>query len=249
MNSTIRRALLRIAALALPALAVACLSGHDNPAANIGQIIGPDSNGNGTTGGGSGALAGIYKLSTFNGHTMPDTIIDTSVDVVGDSSRTTIAIMDSAMLQLDTDSLALETDYLQWTDQRSSAFGGPSFTFSTIGSGASDSVYCGPSGYNDTLATQTAFTIAQMTCVAFGFSFFRAATQYTIGGDSLVGTAFYQLFDSAAYATMLPVYQNTVPLVWKFSRSPTDQRGVAPPSAGAARRARRIVITTRTRRN
>ena len=161
MDSTIRRALMRVAALALPAMAAACLSGHDNPASGIGQIIGPDSQGSTTTGGSGGNVAGIYKLSTFNGASLPDTIV--KVDTLSpDSDRVIIAILDSAKLQLDTDSLAFENDFFQLTDIRATAGStGPQFNFTTIG--GADQVVCAGGTYLDTLATQTSFRM-QDTC-------------------------------------------------------------------------------------
>jgi hypothetical protein len=241
MNSTIRRALVRLAALVIPVAAVACVSGVDAPPYTGPEIYKPITNGGAGGGGtGGGSAVGIWRLSTFNGHSLPDTIVNDTAPSNPDTSRLIIAVLDSARLQLDTDSTASEIDYFQLTDQRGGQgiTGGPTFTFSTFGGG--DAVQCGGGRYLDTLATQKSFTLQQMSCFTYGFAFARLATTYTLASDSLVGTVFYQYFDSAA-TTGIPVYSAQVPLVWKFLSPATGQRTVAAPS-GKVMRQKRIVI-------
>ena len=237
MNSTIRRALLRIAALALPALAVACLSGHDNPAANIGQIIGPDSTG-GTSGTSGGNVAGFYRLSTFNGASLPDTVV--KVDTLSpDSDRVIIAVLDSAVLQLDTDSTVFENDYFQLTDIRATAGAtGPQFNFSTIGGG--DPVACAGGTYLDTLETQTTFQMQNLLCATFASTFTVPTVTYTVAGDSLSGSEFYQFYDSAGVVNT-PTIPGNVQLVWKFFSSTGAQHRTAAPS-GKIMKGRRIIL-------
>jgi hypothetical protein len=237
MNSTIRRSLVRVAALALPVMAVACLSGHDNPSSGIGQIIGPDSSGAGGTAGGS--VPGTYKLSTFNGNALPDTIV--KIDTLSvDSDRVVIAVLDSAILQLNHDSTATETDYFAIQDIRAtSGSSGPQFNFSRAG--GQDSVACIGGTYLDTLATQASFPLTPQQCTTFGFTFTTLTTNYAVASDSLVGPVTYQFFDSAAYATFTPVYTATVPLVWKFFNSTTaSEHSIAAPKG--VMRSRRVIV-------
>ena len=239
MNSTIRRSLVRVAALALPVMAVACLSGHDNPSSGIGQIIGPDSSGAGGTSGGS--VSGTYKLSTFNGNALPDTIINVNVSIPSDSARLILAVLDSAQLILDTNGLAFENDFFQLTDQRSGPGlipATPTFSFSTIGGG--DEVVCVGGTYSDSLVTQTTFQLQGQVCGNYGSTYTVPTLVYAVGGDSLVGTEYYQFVDTTGIV-LSPTIPASVSLVWKFFSAATDQRQVSAP-AGKVMKARHIVV-------
>lgn len=240
MTSMTRRALVRLAVLALPVAAVACVGGVDNPA--IPQQLTVDSSGNGATGGGgNGAIAAVYKLSTFNGHTLPDTIVDDSTPTADpDSNRKVVAILDSAYLYLDTVFTVEETDWFDVIDQRS---GTPAPTFSFSRGFGGDSVDCAQGTYNDTSATDTIFSITGLTCQTFGYTFPRLGATYLFSGDSLISTnVTYQYFDSAANATngIWPQYSGTTTLTWDHFLPPTDQHGVSAPRG--LQKGRRIAI-------
>jgi hypothetical protein len=249
MSTTVRRAIVRLAAVTLPVVMVACISGHDE-SPTAGQIIGPvDSTGGGGGGGGTGGnLVGLYHLTSFNGATLPDTIVADSVtpstDPGADSSRKYIVVLDSAELILNTDSTASETDFFQLTDQRSSQVTPlPAFAFSTIGGGGTDSVPCTGSTFSATVPTGASFALRQMSCTNYGFQYTMPGTTYSAAHDTLVGTVFYQFFDSAATRGW-PVYSGTPTLVWKFFSLPPagGQHAIAAPGKAAMRQSRRIVI-------
>jgi hypothetical protein len=241
MTSTTRRAILHLAAMALPVLTVvACIGGVDNPP--IAQMLTPDSSSTGGLGSGGGFVVGLYKLSSFNGVTLPDTILNTGIVGAPDSAREVWAILDSAELQLDSDSTVIEKDYFQMlVDLRGpNTLPGPTYSFSTAAGG--DSVICGGGTYIDTAASQTSFLLGQQSCFSYGYTADRLANSYAVSGDSLTGTVNYQFYDSAA-TTGVPVYSALVPVVWKFfgPSSITAQHGVAAPK-GTLRKGKRIVL-------
>jgi hypothetical protein len=242
MTSMTRRAILRLAALALPVAAVACVGGVDNPP--IPQQLTIDSTGNAASGGGGGFAVGLYKLSTYNGATLPDTLVKDSVDQ-GDTTRIVTAILDSAELQLDTDSTVIEKDYfLLARDVRAGGGLSPaSPSFNLAYAVVTDSVICTGGTYIDTSAQQTSLNVTQQTCNTYGGSFTRLGTTYTVA-DSLTGTMFYQYYDSAASLNQ-PVYASTATLVWDYFSVPiiSAQHGTAAPRGkSGARKARRIAI-------
>jgi hypothetical protein len=242
MTSTIRRAIVRLAAMALPVAAVSCIGGVDNKfePQQITPLGGGSSSG-GTTG---GYAVGLYKMSAFNGGTLPDTIIAPGVDSVenGDSTRIIVAILDSAELQLDTDSTVIEKDYFQLArDVRAGAgISNPTLTFNLAYAIMTDSVICTGGTYVDTSSEQTSFDVTSQGCYTYGASFTRLGNTYAIGGDSLVGSTFYQYYDSAA-TLLWPPFEQQVSVTWKYFSAPviTAQHGTAAPR-GSIRKGRRI---------
>jgi hypothetical protein len=240
MTSMTRRAILRLAALALPVAAVACVGGVDNPP--IGQQLTYDSSGSTTTGGSGNNVAAVYKLSTFNGHTMPDTLVDCTLTQCsgGDTTREIIAILDSAYLWLDTTLAVQETDYFDLQDQRSAPTG-PTFAFTRID--GQDTVICASGTYNDSVETDTVFQIQNLSCLTFGATWVRPSATYTFTGDSLItSTVFYQYFDSAATLGWAP-YAAVSSETWDYFEAPVDQHGVSAPRG--LRKGRRITIQSR----
>jgi hypothetical protein len=239
MTTTIWRAMVRLAAMALPVAVVACISGTDQPLGPVGQVIKPIGTGGGGSGTGGGNVIGVFHLSTFNGASLPDTVVNIDISVP-DSTRTVVAILDSASLELDSGGTALETDYFQVArDNRSTAaLQGLQFAFARVGT---TPVTCVGGTYVDTLSTQTSFQLQGFQCESFGGTFPRLPTSYTVAGDSLVGSVIYQYYDSAA--TMgAAVYTSTVPFVWKYFSAVTGQHTVSAPRGTALTRAKRIVI-------
>jgi hypothetical protein len=228
--------------MTLPVAAVvACVGGVDNPA--IPQYLQPDSGGS-TTGGSTNALVGLYKLSTFNGNTLPDTIINDAF-ANADSTRNVTAILDSAELQLDSDSTVIEKDYFILASDIRQGTGlnpdTPSFSFGY--GGTSDSVICTGGQYLPPTSPATATAFTQMSCFTFSWVFTRLATTYNYVGDSLSGSVIYQYFDSAA-ALGQPDTTITATMTWDYSGPATisAQHGTGAP-AGTIRKGRRVIIT------
>jgi hypothetical protein len=245
MTSMTRRATLRLAVLALPVAAVACIGGTTNLPTEQTLTVDSSSSTSGSGGGVGGFAVGLYKLTSFNGSALPDTIVKDSVEI-GDSTRIVTAILDSAELQLDTDSTVIEKDYFQLPrDVRAGPLlSPPTPAFNLAYAIVTDSVICTGGTYIDTSAQQTSINITQQSCGTYGASFTRLASTYTIAGDSLTGSMFYQYYDSAATLNW-PVYENTATLTWKYYSIPivSAQHGTtAPRGKGGVRKARRIAI-------
>jgi hypothetical protein len=238
MTSTIRRAIVRLAALALPVAAVACIGGVDNKFEP--QVITPDSTGStGGTGGSGGSAIGVWQLASFGGHAMPDTVINVNVSSA-DSSRQVFAVLDSAILQLDSDSVAFETDFYYLQDFRSSQVSGANFSFTNLNYQIN---YTGT--FLDTLSTQTSFVLNNFIGQTAGQNIDVPAITYTVNAsaDSLTGTMYYQFADTMGVFTSdsLPAQ---VPLVWTYLEPASDQRATSSPR-GTVRKGRRVIIQQR----
>jgi hypothetical protein len=235
MTSTIRRAIVRLAAMALPVAAVSCIGGVDNKFEP--QVLTPDSGGSTTTtGGGGGSAVGIWQLASFGGHVLPDTIINVNVSSP-DSARIVLAVLDSAMLQLDTDSVAFETDFYYLQDFRSSQVSGANFSFTNLNYQIN---YTGT--FLDTLTTQKTFVVNNFIGQTASQNIDVPAITYTVNAtdDSLTGTMYYQFADTMGVFTSdsLP---GQVPLVWTYLSPAADQRATSSPR-GTVRKGRRVII-------
>jgi hypothetical protein len=183
-HARLRTAGFRIAPFAL-VLAVACVGGVDRSTIAPTGVLGPTGGGGGGSSGGSATYAGLYKLQTVNDTVVPDTLAKDSASgtgSIGDTTRVFVAVIDSSIISLNSDSSAQQFDYVSIRDTRT----------------ASDSSFNRSISFGDTLAgvysvSGTTVTVSIIDTVGGTHS---VVTTYAATGTTLTGTVSYEIFNT-----------------------------------------------------